>query len=70
MPQISERVPFLLPAAKPSGHKTVRVVVALAVCGGGAVCPKIAYLSIYYRVFQLHKFVGTWDPQLNGFPSF
>ncbi len=55
-----------LPAAKPSGPRTVRVVVL--VVGGGAVCLNIAQLPIYFTVFQLHKFTSGWDPQLNKFP--
>ncbi len=47
-----------LPAAKPSGPRTVIVVVL--VLGEGAVCLSMAYLCIYCTIFWLHKFTSGW----------
>ncbi len=56
--------PLFLPAAKPSGPRTVGVVVVV-VGGGGSSLSECNFAAYCMRtVLRLHKFPSGWDPAL------
>ena len=61
--------PPFLPAAKPSGPRTVRVVVVVGGGGGVVGGSSLSGHNIVTNMklttkLQLHKFTSGWDPQL------
>ncbi len=59
-----------LPAARPPGPRTVRVVVLVVMWEGEQFAQaQHGCLATVRIIFQLHKFTPGWNPQLNQFLS-